>query len=351
MAVIASQTFPAWSCGIQSYRKHNQEGMMEKSNQEEILRNYSRRVALLQNEYQRALVIDDLKEIARDLGMSDDDMAAADKAVEAYIERGLLHGAHRRWGDTIAELSEAVALNPTDLRALYGLAVAYKERWLATGSSDDRVRAERLARQLLQLYPDYDPAHVLLNELEPAKQLLPAGRRGKPIPPQRWLFVIPILFGLAVLGWLFLWPDLTFEEPMRLALQEDPATMEHMAATASPQAASDADIGLLGQGIPVVWECPQGEGMKVELREMYNRVGTSRKLQFLIDNTGDVPLHGMEIRIDDYDTYGLLIASKRLRLLADKDAPIAEGMVRTTYLEYPVTGYPASYKVAIVAAR
>lgn len=329
---------------------------MEQSNQEIILRNYIERVMSIQNERRQALGLEELKGIARELGMSEDDMMAADRAVDAHIERGLRHGTHGRWEDAITELSDAVALNPANLRGLFGLAVAHKERWVETGNDADRVRAGVLARQVLQLYPDHDPAYLLLNDIEPRNAPLISSRSTRETAvSQRWIFAIPVLFGIALLLWLFLRPGPSPMEtfpppPEELPAPPVPATGTPVPAT--PDDNGDASLGLVGHGIPIVWECAQPEGMGLELREAYNEVGDTRKLQILIDNTGDLPIHALEIKVEDFDPYGIRIASNRFGILSEREAPIISGMFRSTFLEYPVNGgMPASYKVSIVAVR
>lgn len=329
---------------------------MEQSNQEIILRNYIERVMSIQNERRQALGLAELKGIARELGMSEEDMMAADRAVDAHIERGLRHGTHGRWEDAVAELSDAVALNPANLRGLFGLAVAHKERWMETGNDADRLRAGALARQVLQLYPDHDPAYLLLNDIEP-KTAPPGSSRkgGEAAISQRWIFAIPVLFGVALLLWLFLRPATSQMEPFPPPAEEVPAPPPPAAGVpvpARPDDNGDASLGLVGHGIPIVWECAQPEGMGIELRETYNEVGDTRKLQILIDNTGDLPLHALEIKLEDFDPYGIRIASNKFGILSEQEAPIISGMFRSTFLEYPVVGgMPASYKVSVVAAR
>lgn len=324
---------------------------MERNNQEEILRNYLERVVALQNEQRQALQMDDLKGIAREIGMSDDDMMAADRAVEGYIERGLRHGLHGRWDDAIRELSDAVALNPANLRALYGLAAAHKERWMAAGNADDRLQAAQLARQCLQLYPDHDQSYVLLNELDSSRNAAESRPRQSERRRAPWFALIPFIIGLAAIAWVFF----TDSDPV---IPEPPPPPLPPASIAPPEeqgtgtgSGTGINPSLLAQGIPITWLGKQEEGVGLELREIHNEVGTTRRLQLLIDNTGDVALSSLDVVVDDYDSYGLKLSSTKLTLLSEEDSPISPKTFRTTYLEYPVTGSPATYKVSILEAR
>lgn|GEM_PF-1060821 len=333
-------------------------GMLEQSNQDEILRSYIERVVALQNERHHALDINDLKGIAREIGMSEEDILAADRAVEMHVERGLRHGVHGQWAAAIAELAAAVALNPAHLRALYGLAVAYKERWMSDGHEEDRRQAMQHARQCLQLYPGHDPAHLLLNDLDPRRAGAnnPVGKDTRP----RWVLMILLVLGIAALFWLFLRPDLPAgdilppDSPADLRPPSASPTADPVSGTGAVPDVNDESgngLGLLGQEIPIVWLGQKMEGVGLELREVHSEVGSTRKLQLLIDNTGDVPLNALEVAIDDYDMYGLQISTKKLTLLSEEDSPIAPKAFRITYLEYPVSGLPATYKVSILDAH
>jgi tetratricopeptide (TPR) repeat protein len=138
---------------------------MGSDDREIILHNYIERVMSLQRARRDALSVADLKSVALELGMSDEDMAAADTAARDYLERGNQHLRHKLWDDAVEELTNAVALNPTDVDALYGLAVAHKERWLADGNQLDHEHAIAYARQSLLYDPHHTASYQLLESL------------------------------------------------------------------------------------------------------------------------------------------------------------------------------------------
>ncbi|MEP7218032.1 MAG: hypothetical protein ABI876_03905 [Bacteroidota bacterium] len=124
---------------------------MSQDHQQEILQQYIGRVMALQNERRQSLELEDLRNIARELGMSEEDVTAADAAAQAHLERGMRHLQYRRWDDAVNELSDAVALNPVGVEGLHGLATAYKERWVATRRDEDSVQAAAVAMIGLKL--------------------------------------------------------------------------------------------------------------------------------------------------------------------------------------------------------
>ncbi len=174
---------------------------MADDRQQQRLQLYIERVTALQAERGRALELHDMKEIARELGMSEEDIAAADSAARAHLDRGLRHNFHRRWDDAIVELREATALDPMNIEALHALALAHKERWLVLGDPEDRRQAAELARQSVALDPAHDPSYLLLNDLDTPRQ--GGGAGSAVISPRRtmagWIaLVVTLLFILLV---------------------------------------------------------------------------------------------------------------------------------------------------------
>jgi len=143
---------------------------MADDRQQQRLQLYIERVTALQAERGRALELHDMKEIARELGMSEEDIAAADSAARAHLDRGLRHSSYGRWDDAIVELREAAALDPMNVEVLHALALSHKERWLAVGDPEDRRQAAELARQSVALDPAHDPSYLLLNDLDKPRQ-------------------------------------------------------------------------------------------------------------------------------------------------------------------------------------
>lgn len=169
---------------------------------DESLRNYIERVTALQREREKALTLKDLQEVARDLGMSDEDLAAAERAERTYLQRGLGHYRYKLWDEAIDDLTSAVALNPADVEALHALALAHEGRWRAVGEDEDFAAAERAAKQALQVDPNYTPSFTLLSELRRSTptNLVPSDRRRLTIIIVVVVAVLLVIFALIVFG-------------------------------------------------------------------------------------------------------------------------------------------------------
>src|SRR5262245_2735271 len=94
----------------------------------QIVKGYIERVLALK-EAKRVPSSGELKEIARELGMTEEDLFAAEKEAVMRLERGLVYLKRGRVDDAIADLSEAVALGPGRVAALHALATAHFQRF------------------------------------------------------------------------------------------------------------------------------------------------------------------------------------------------------------------------------
>jgi tetratricopeptide (TPR) repeat protein len=109
--------------------------------------------------------IPDLKGIARELGMTDEEIVGVERAAREHFERGMGYCRHSQWDGAIEELTIATALDPSNVDALYALASAYAGRWQETKNKEDRAEAERLIKRCIDLKPDNDAAFALVEQL------------------------------------------------------------------------------------------------------------------------------------------------------------------------------------------
>ena len=169
---------------------------------DESLRNYIERVTALQKERESALTLKDLQDVARELGMSDDDLAAAERAERSYLQRGLGHYRYKLWDEAIDDLTSAVALNPSDVEALHALALAHEGKWRADGNDEDFTAAEDAAKRALRIDPNYTPSFTLLSELHRSTptNLVPSDRRRLVMIVVVVVVALLIIFALIVFG-------------------------------------------------------------------------------------------------------------------------------------------------------
>ena len=133
---------------------------------ENILQDYIARLLSVQDERDEWLGENDLKAVARDLGLSDEDLARIEATTEAHRQRGQHFSEHRAWDDAVAEYRQAVVLDPFDVPLIHALAVAHARRGEQTGDREDREAAERYARRCIELDPDHQPSYKLLTALK-----------------------------------------------------------------------------------------------------------------------------------------------------------------------------------------
>lgn len=137
---------------------------------DDVVARYAAR--LLQLKAERDAIDDDalLAAVAKDLGMSDADMAAVHAAVNAHVDRGNGYVAHGRVDDAVAEFDAAAALAPRDTAVLHALASALQRR----NADGDAHRARTLSKRVLAIDPKHQPSFQLLNLLDKKKSWGPA---------------------------------------------------------------------------------------------------------------------------------------------------------------------------------
>jgi hypothetical protein len=273
---------------------------MAEDYQQEMLRKYIERLTALRGEEGRHIELADMKEVARELGMSEDDIAAADLAAKAHRDRGLRHLQHRRWDDAVTELREAMALDPMSIEILHPLATAHKERWRATGSQSDRKRASELASRTIAIDPAHDASYLLLNELdEPrrpkAAETSPATPRRRP-SSVRWLLVALPLIAITLIGLKI------------IAARPHPSVEQ----SEIPQpAVMTVEEG--GSELPVIWEGRREDGVNIAFASAGD--GSSR---ITITNVGTRVVRSLRIRVD----------GGSIEAIAEGDAPLGVGESR-----------------------
>lgn len=177
---------------------------MSEDQSDQILQNYIERILALQAQRKHFLTPEDLKTIACDLGLTEADLAAAEEATKAHLERGLGYCRYGRWSDAIEELNHAASLEPANLSVLHGLATAFKGRWLAEGNEEDRTESIRYAKQCIEVNPHYEPAFSLLSELDQV--------------PSRWMRIFKkfhIWIVVGILGTLIVVGVILLESPLK----------------------------------------------------------------------------------------------------------------------------------------
>jgi tetratricopeptide (TPR) repeat protein len=271
-----------------------------------IIRSYVERITALEASRREALTAGDLHDLARDLGMSDDDLAAADAARRAHLERGRGHARYRQWDDAIRELREALAFEPMDVETLHALALAYRDRWRERGYSADREEAGALSHRVLEIDPRHEESFVLLGEIDPRPPIADPTRG-------RFLRVIFSLAAIIAVGLGLLMLQNMRRDPDRPAVE-----------TAIGSARQRVEI----ERMPVD-EFVEADGIPVELVETARSAGLSLSpisSVFAADSyalvgriSSTVPFEVVALKCELLDSAGELIKSENISVAAPHD--------------------------------
>ncbi|MEM7356804.1 MAG: hypothetical protein AAF657_38675, partial [Acidobacteriota bacterium] len=248
---------------------------------------YLQRVMALKEERRAVPSEEELREIALEIGLSEEDLSAVDKAAEDHFVRGKGFLEHQRLDDAITELGEATALAPRRLDWLHTLATAHADRWIARRDFADRDRAEALARECLELDPQHEASFEVLNRLEQQPSLTHAAARSKTLIGAAMSALVLAI----VLGGTLLWrsaprPEAPLADSPPVAAEG--SSSEPLSATEAVAVPSELDI-------PVTLD-PGSTGLDLELEIRQARVKTySNGKSFLtvnamLQNRGDSEL-------------------------------------------------------------
>lgn len=131
---------------------------------EDLLKAYIEQLIKIQQE-NRPVSDAELKKIAADMGIDEQEMAFIQSKFNDYLTRGLGYSRYEDWESAIEELQQAVMLNPNHIGALYGLAKAFGQRWFIKKNKNDLQNAKNFAKRCLQIQPDNEDALRLSADL------------------------------------------------------------------------------------------------------------------------------------------------------------------------------------------
>ncbi|BAQ61300.1 hypothetical protein GM3708_1706 [Geminocystis sp. NIES-3708] len=143
--------------------------MIEKknvSNANQAIETYIERVTELSQLGQKIPTNEELLTIASELGISDKEIASAQKQSQAHFIRAQGYVTLRHWDDAILELEEALAFNPFNLSMLHLLINAYLGRWKAKHNKQDEELIKFRVKQCLEIQPDDQESLKLLAKLD-----------------------------------------------------------------------------------------------------------------------------------------------------------------------------------------
>jgi LemA protein len=133
-----------------------------------IIEEYVSKMLEVQKEqFEKPLTLNELKEIAYSVGMSESEWQASQQVMEQHLRTGKGHVRNKNWLDAVTELKQAVAINPYHEDALYNLALSYHELYRKSGTELYKKEAKSAADRVLKNQDSkMDAASIaLLNEI------------------------------------------------------------------------------------------------------------------------------------------------------------------------------------------
>lgn len=169
------------------------------------LEKFIERILEIQNsQLHKRLGDKDLKIIAHDVGLSENEWQMIQKMFNDYLTRAKGFIDYKNYEDAIKELEQAITLNPSHAEALYLKALAHKKRWNQTHNSNDKQLAIKHADDCIQIEPANKKAIELISTLKKSQPVyIPQKSQKESGVIIVIVIVIIIVFVLFVAGFIF----------------------------------------------------------------------------------------------------------------------------------------------------
>lgn len=138
--------------------------------------------------------LDELQQIATNLGMGKESWAGLQKEFQDSLMRGKGYMKYKNWEDAIQELKLSEQINPFHLGVLMELSESYKQLWLKNDSPIDEELAEQYAKRCLQIQPNHERSLQLISSLK-----TPASATGE-LHPDWWKKWAVLVLALLLFG-------------------------------------------------------------------------------------------------------------------------------------------------------
>lgn len=133
---------------------------------DKLLEDYIHKMYQLQNNSNtKALNEQELKQIALDTGMSENEWLETQKIFEDHIKKGNGHSMYKNWYQAHKEYQQASVINPYSIDAIYGLANASFELWKDTEEQKYKKEAKELLYRCQQISPGHRPSLSLMSSI------------------------------------------------------------------------------------------------------------------------------------------------------------------------------------------
>ena len=309
---------------------------------ESTLSAYLKRVMALKEELRRTPSEDELKSVAREVGLSDEDLAAIDRVAEDHAVRGHGYLEHGRYSDAITELEEAVAVAPRRVEWLHSLARAHLGRWQEARDPADGDRAEALARQCLEIEPHHTASYEVLNELDHAPRVPAPGKRNAAVLS---MFALAMLLTVIIAS-IVLWNTTEVGTPSPAPNTE---------ATTGPGPVSSEPTGEATAGerdVPVTLDAGSTGvvlGLEPRLSRLvsYSSGQSFYTLNAILHNRGATEIDKLAARLELLDDAGSAVGSEAFDAVGKSDPVLRPGDAHALHRLAETAGTVRSARLAV----
>lgn len=155
---------------------------------------YFETVKKLPYESNKTYSLEELQQIAENLGMGKESWNQLQKELNDSLMRGKGFMKYENWDDALQELKHAEEINPFHLAVLMEISESYKQLWLKNSSPIDEELAEQYAKRCLQIQPNHERSLELISSLK-----MPQSSSSTP-PKNWWKKWAALVIGLLVIG-------------------------------------------------------------------------------------------------------------------------------------------------------
>ncbi len=300
---------------------------------------YVERVERLIQQRRQTVTEEDLQEIARELGMSDADLAAVEEEVQSRYERGMGFVDHGMWNDAVEQLREAAALAPSRVYLLHALANAYFCRGRDNKSKDDMQQAEAWARRCLDLDPQYQAAFILLGEIKDQNIAESEGLSTRKAAMTLVGSLVLCVVGGSVASIIAVIIEPSLAEDQNTTTETDSVVVNDnlvvpVAAT-QPKDTKPVPLQPSAGNLPVDFNPGRWKGqVALDLREVNNKVYTDKAYfswKGLIENTGNLEIDEVTAKLELINGSDEVLVSDIITLVDDYKPALRPGDVNTFY--------------------
>lgn len=248
------------------------------------------------------------KAVALELGLTEDDLARVEAAVEAHLARGRNYLSHGRAGDAVGELRQARTLAPWRPDIAHALAEAHAARFETRRDEADREAARALIRARLDRDPDHQPSYALLNRLDRS----PTGLARPASAARRRLLLASAGGVLLILALSGLMAGLMGggERPPPPPAPAEPGVPGATADPGLPRGTFDLPVEV------VSWDKFAGIAIDAAGSTLNRSVGASARVALRVRNTLDGQgLDALAGALEFLDDAGAVVAEERVELL------------------------------------